>query len=111
MKSAFVHKIGLSFFLTLLIVSLAIYLLRDNQSVSSITSGKAKATPNDWMGRQKLYPNSKFSHAHYLHALKQAEVLHRHSPAYRAAWEPAGPENVGGRITDIGIHPSNPSTR
>jgi photosystem II stability/assembly factor-like uncharacterized protein len=110
MKSAFVHKIGLSFFLTLLIVSLAIYLLRDNQSVSSITSGKAKATPNDWMGRQKLYPNSKFSHAHYLHALKQAEVLHRHSPAYRAAWEPAGPENVGGRITDIGIHPSNPST-
>jgi hypothetical protein len=69
-----------------------------------------KAAPNDWMAKQKLYPNAKFSYEHYLHALRQARVLHQNSPAFRASWEQAGPKNVGGRITDIAIHPDNPTT-
>lgn len=69
-----------------------------------------KATPNDWLAKQKLYPNAAFSHDHYLFALRQAKVLHESSPSYRASWEIAGPKNIGGRITDIAIHPDNPAT-
>ena len=69
-----------------------------------------KAAPNDWLAKQKLYPNAKFDYGHYLYALKQARALHENSPVFRASWEPAGPENVGGRITDIAIHPSDLST-
>lgn len=69
-----------------------------------------KMAPNDWLARQKLFPNSSFSHEHYLHALRQAEALHRESPQLRNTWQPAGPYNIGGRITDIAINPDNPST-
>jgi photosystem II stability/assembly factor-like uncharacterized protein len=69
-----------------------------------------KASPNDWMAKQKLYPNAQFSYEHYLYALRQAKVLHDNSPAFRASWELAGPTNIGGRITDIAIHPEFPTT-
>lgn len=69
-----------------------------------------KAVPNDWLAKQKLYPNAAFSHDHYLFALRQAKLLHENSPSHRSSWELAGPKNIGGRITDIAIHPDNPST-
>lgn len=69
-----------------------------------------KMAPNDWLARQKLYPNAGFSHEHYLYALKQASVLHSASPKLSATWQPAGPYNIGGRITDIAIHPASPAT-
>ncbi|NCU31845.1 MAG: hypothetical protein EOM23_02665, partial [Candidatus Moranbacteria bacterium] len=69
-----------------------------------------KMAPNDWLARQKLYPNAGFSYEHYLYALRQADALHKNSPALRNSWQPAGPYNIGGRITDIAINPANPST-
>jgi photosystem II stability/assembly factor-like uncharacterized protein len=69
-----------------------------------------KMAPNDWLARQKLYPNAGFSYEHYLYALRQADALHKNSPALSNSWQPAGPYNIGGRITDIAINPANPST-
>lgn len=69
-----------------------------------------KMIPNDWFARQKIYPNPGFNYEHYLHALRQAEALHRQSPDLRNGWEPAGPYNIGGRITDLAINPANPAT-
>lgn len=69
-----------------------------------------KMAPNDWLARQKLYPNAGFSYEHYLHALRQADALHKSSPALREGWQPAGPFNIGGRITDIAINPAVPTT-
>ncbi len=69
-----------------------------------------KAIPNDWLAKQKLYPHGKFDHGHYLHALAQAEMLHRNSPTLKTSWEPLGPYNIGGRITDLAIHPGQPAT-
>lgn len=66
--------------------------------------------PNDWFARQKIYPNPGFNHEHYLHALRQAEAMHRSAPKLRNGWESAGPYNIGGRITDLAINPDNPST-
>jgi len=69
-----------------------------------------KMEPNDWLAKQKLYPNPAFSYDHYLHALQQANALHKSSALRNAEWELAGPTNIGGRITDIAIHPDFPTT-
>ncbi len=69
-----------------------------------------KMEPNDWLAKQKLYPNPGFSHDHYLQALQQASTLHKSTASRSAVWELAGPTNVGGRITDLAIHYNNPST-
>jgi photosystem II stability/assembly factor-like uncharacterized protein len=69
-----------------------------------------KMAPNDWLAKQKLYPNAEFSYEHYLYALQQAVALHKSSAIRNAAWELAGPTNIGGRITDIAINPANPTT-
>jgi photosystem II stability/assembly factor-like uncharacterized protein len=85
--------------------------INDEPLFQSLPENKEpKMVPNDWMAKQKLYPNSKFSHEHYLHSLRQARSLHDNSPSFRASWELAGPKNIGGRITDIAIHPDNPTT-
>lgn len=73
-------------------------------------SKEPKMAPNDWLARQKLYPNAGFSHEHYLYSLRQAAALHSVSPDLRNVWQPAGPINIGGRITDIAINPDNPGT-
>lgn len=67
-----------------------------------------KMEPNDWLAKQKLYPNPSFSYSHYLFALQQAQSLHKAATNRGASWQLAGPTNIGGRITDIAVHPSAP---
>lgn len=69
-----------------------------------------KMAPNDWIGKQKLYPNGCFSHEQYLFALREASALQASSVAKGAVWNEAGPNNIGGRITDIAVDHVNPST-
>lgn len=66
--------------------------------------------PNDWIAKQKLYPHNGFNHQHYLQGLRQAQALHDKANERNAVWLPAGPTNIGGRITDIAVHPSEPAT-
>jgi photosystem II stability/assembly factor-like uncharacterized protein len=73
-------------------------------------SKEPKMAPNDWLAKQHLYPNGKFSHQHYLKGLKQAEALHSSTACKSASWECVGPTNIGGRISDIAIHPDFPDT-
>jgi len=70
-----------------------------------------KALPNEWFGYQRAYPYHKIKHQAYLDGLQQASDLHdqtRNNREYN--WELAGPINIGGRITDLVIHPDSPST-
>ncbi len=68
-----------------------------------------KALPNDWFGYQRAYPYHKIKHESYLEALQQATDLHSQTRDNREYnWELAGPINIGGRITDLAIHPSSP---
>lgn len=106
-------------FTLLLITSLfAVYFITNNctdaddglQLQSMPETKEPKMAPNDWLARQKLYPNASFSYDHYLNALQQASALHKSSPKLRSEWQPIGPYNIGGRITDIAINPANPTT-
>lgn len=70
-----------------------------------------KALPNEWFGYQRAYPHHEIKHEYYLEALQQAAELHTQTRGNREYnWELAGPINIGGRITDLAIHPSNPET-
>ncbi|MCK5051597.1 MAG: T9SS type A sorting domain-containing protein [Candidatus Cloacimonetes bacterium] len=70
-----------------------------------------KALPNEWFGYQRAYPYHEIKHEYYLEALQQATELHSQTRGNREYnWELAGPVNVGGRITDLAIHPSSPQT-
>jgi len=70
-----------------------------------------KALPNEWFGYQRAYPYHEIKHEYYLEGLQQAAELHAQTRGNREySWELAGPINVGGRITDLAIHPSNPET-
>jgi photosystem II stability/assembly factor-like uncharacterized protein len=70
-----------------------------------------KALPNEWIGYQRSYPQNEIKQESYLAAMKQAQQLHDQSSNSRdCEWELAGPTNIGGRITDIAVHPNTPLT-
>ncbi|MBK9291976.1 MAG: T9SS type A sorting domain-containing protein [Bacteroidetes bacterium] len=94
------------------------FLLRDKAGTTlqgplfpeKLEAKEPKKEPNDWLGKQKVFPHGRFSQEYYLEGLRQAQALHQSSPLRQVAWEPAGPYNIGGRITDIEIHASQPET-
>lgn len=64
------------------------------------------AVPNDWMALQRTYPYDRIKTESYVEAMKQARDLHSQS-SVKYEWEAAGPENIGGRITDIEVVAEN----
>jgi len=63
--------------------------------------------PADWMAKQRMYPNTKINTPAHLAEMTAAAKLQKASDV-RLEWEQAGPENIGGRITDIEVNPDNP---
>ncbi len=70
---------------------------------------KENRQPNDYLFLQRAYPFETVPSEAYYDAMEWA----RNKAAGRndaVSWEPAGPTNVGGRITDIAMHPSDLQT-
>lgn len=66
--------------------------------------------PNDWMARQRAYPQGRINSASYLTAMRQANAMHQQATRSNFTWELAGPTNIGGRITDIEMPVGSTST-
>ena len=66
------------------------------------------AVTNEWMAYQRCYPYNEIKLDSYLSGMEQAQFLHENSPNLRYEWELVGPTNIGGRITDLTIHPDSP---
>lgn len=66
--------------------------------------------PGEWMDYQRSYPNDHIKPEAYLSAMEAAATLHKQTASRDIYWEFAGPENIGGRITDLAFHPDNPTT-
>ena len=62
------------------------------------------------MGYQRTFPYGKMKQDNYLMAIRHAQELHYRSISRDLEWVPLGPENIGGRITDLAINPNEPST-
>ncbi len=81
---------------------------RPGERLSREPAGKI---PGDWFTAQRAYPATDLPAATVRAAMRDAltfDALHRAGGA--GVWTPAGPTNVGGRITDVEADPADPST-
>ena len=68
------------------------------------------ALPNEWMGHQRTYPYVKIKQENYLQAINEAQNLHQRNSSRELEWTAIGPENIGGRITDLAYDINEPGT-
>ena len=69
-----------------------------------------KLAPGEYMAHQRMYPYNSINHENYLQAIKEARIFKKSLKLWNYTWEFAGPTNIGGRITDIEMHPDSPET-
>ena len=65
--------------------------------------------PNDWFIMQRSYPGESINLKAWRAARMQAEALRNSALHSSPQWLEAGPTNIGGRITALAAHPSNPN--
>ena len=76
-----------------------------------------KAIPSDWMWRQRAYPHGAVKVESHRLMLAQATAKEQEAALARAGgeksaaltttWTQAGPTNIGGRVSDLAIHPTD----
>lgn len=68
--------------------------------------------PNDWFFRQRAFPYGEINQQAYVSALKKAKEMSELSKmrGNESQWEFAGPINIGGRISDVEMDPSDINT-
>jgi photosystem II stability/assembly factor-like uncharacterized protein len=64
-------------------------------------------SPSDLMAMQRAYPYGIIKQESYLQAMEQTKKMMMHKGKSSTVWTFAGPDNIGGRITDIEISPEN----
>ncbi|MCB9292953.1 MAG: T9SS type A sorting domain-containing protein [Lewinellaceae bacterium] len=74
------------------------------------TPEKKEQTPTDWLFNQRAYPHNHIDFEAYRDAVRQTRLARAsvQSRGDSEGWEVAGPVNIGGRITDIALHPTDP---
>ena len=72
---------------------------------------------NDWFYRKRAWPNEDIDPEAYPRALEQARRMPQYrfggknsTEGYRDEWKLIGPTNIGGRVTAIATHPTDPNT-
>ncbi len=63
--------------------------------------------PNDWFYSQRAYPYSEIPLERWKLAQRQAATMRLQERPDGVVWTARGPENIGGRITDIAVSPVN----
>lgn len=100
-------------FITGMFLISAVYLLirtsPGNKTYRPVTK-VSKTYPGDWIAYQRAYPYRQIKTSSYLQAFEQAAQMQRSSSRSGFDYELMGPTNIGGRITDIAVHPDSPYT-
>ena len=83
------------------------------QSVSghsrSPGDGLAPKAPNPWFFIERAFPQGRIPQEHWRRAQLQARALQARGEKDARPWVPRGPTNIGGRITDVAVHPGDPN--
>ncbi len=70
-----------------------------------------KEDPSDWFFMQRAYPSGKIPlHKYYEAIEKKDQMMRLDKTAGSLTWELRGPTNVGGRISDVEMSPTNLDT-
>ncbi|MEI6883677.1 MAG: T9SS type A sorting domain-containing protein [Bacteroidota bacterium] len=99
-----------SFLSAMLMFLIILLLLNSSKERSSSRWQPPSLEPNDWMAIQRMYPYDRINTAAFLSATQQASDLMKKSARGSNPWTFAGPDNIGGRITDIESPAGSPST-
>ncbi len=66
--------------------------------------------PNEWFMQQRVWPGDEINLNDLRRARSQAINLRNNNNELDETWEFAGPNNIGGRITGLAVHPDYPDT-
>ena len=108
-------KIRTSFSLVVLaiFISAGIYLVQKSTATEQSLSREfvdAQTKPDEWMYNMRAYPNNHIDVVSVRNAVKQRKImLTDAAQRSTSTWESVGPNNIGGRITDLAYHPTDPS--
>jgi photosystem II stability/assembly factor-like uncharacterized protein len=88
-------------------ISIAVFLTFS--ILQPINPEKVAEKPNDWFFMQRAYPKGEINNEVYMQSLKAAEILRKEQTQKKdtSVWTFAGPLNIGGRLTDIEMHPTD----
>jgi len=104
--------ITLSSIAILFIIGFSFFETNNDKLDTNTASSEYKQIPHDHMYMQRVFPNSIKPNA-YRRAIewkKETIAQEDYRTTNSAIWELVGPNNVGGRITDIEIDPTNDNT-
>ena len=72
--------------------------------------GDTSKKPTEWFTLSRAYPYDEIPFEPYKRALDRAIEIHSQNASARIGiWVMAGPSNVGGRVTALAVHPSQPN--
>ena len=102
---------GLFFSMSLILMVIAFFLIGHHVNPAQQRNTAYHQAPNDWFFMQRAYPFETINYRAFDNALGQAARLRALSaPKRNGSWEFIGPTNVGGRLTDVVMHPSDSLT-
>ncbi len=87
--------------LVLVMAGILIYQVINHDDQSGSKRVKPGPDPSDWMAMQRAFPYGKINPVAYLDALEQTRKMMRAQVKRSNPWTFAGPDNIGGRITDV----------
>jgi len=64
--------------------------------------------PSEWFTVQRAWPYDSIPYVSYKQALDKAVLQHQNASLEVGTWIMSGPSNVGGRVTDVAVHPDFP---
>ncbi len=104
-----------AFKLSLLVVILGCLIVSSNCTVDQKNpeQSKEKYAQSDWLLAQRVYPHGTLNPAAYEESRQQILAIQERARQVKSQgdrWEFAGPLNVGGRVTDVEMHPDDPTT-
>lgn len=108
------NKILWFFIIIIAVVCVSFFVLRSsNKFISEIATNKdheegedKDSKPTDWFIKQRISDKPELNFQAFREAKKQATKLQKKT-AFRSQWEFVGPTNIGGRICDVEMDPTN----
>lgn len=87
-------------------------LLTSGRQLSKMNALEEEKRPNDWFYDQRSYPHGKINYKAWREAIGQAQMMRselrtENASRMQTSWQPAGPTNIGGRITTLAVSPAN----
>jgi photosystem II stability/assembly factor-like uncharacterized protein len=79
---------------------------KDSVAVEDSGRPRGPRAPSDWFHAQRAYPHTDVNPADLARARAEARAM-RSAVAGGAVWDPVGPTNIGGRIPDLAVHPTD----